>query len=114
MPARRLVIIAVTALIVGVPAVTHGAADASAAPAKDPAAKPLARAAALSQAWGRCPTARPAQTLLDRAQRTRAKKPRVVRARAAVRAWKGVVVDCSKPVRQPTVVLGGGEYLPPG
>lgn len=113
MAASRLAIIAVTALVAGVPALTHGAGDAAAARAKDPAAKPLARATALSKSWGRCPTARPAHRLLNRAQRTRAAKPRVVRARAAVRAWRGVAATCSKPVPQPTVVLGGGEYLPP-
>lgn len=77
-----------------------GAPDASAAAPGDAL---LARAGALSQQWGRCPTARPAHRVLSVARRTSAPRPRVRRARAAVRRWHAVARECSRPVPQPTV-----------
>jgi len=66
----------------------------------------LSRAEALSQQWGRCPTARPAHRVLAVARRTSAPRPRVRRARAALRAWNGVAEACSRPVPQPAVTPG--------
>ena len=63
----------------------------------------LARAEALSQQWGRCPTSRPAHRVLAVARRTSAPRPRVRRARAALRSWHGVARECSRPVPQPSV-----------
>jgi hypothetical protein len=66
----------------------------------------LARAEALSQQWGRCPTARPAHRVLAEARRTSEPRPRVRRARAALRAWSAVAQECARPVPQPTVSPG--------
>lgn len=107
---RILRIIAITALIVLAGVTVAQGAPAGAA--KDPAAAPIATATALSQTWGRCPSARTAHHVLAVARRTRAVKPRVKRARAAVRAWRGVVRECSKPIEQPIVIVGGTAYLP--
>ncbi len=76
----------------------------AAPPPPAPGAAAIMRAEALSARWGRCPTARPAQRLLDVAERTTAPRPRVRRARAALRAWTAVARDCAQPVDQPTVV----------
>ncbi len=105
----HIILIAVLALL-AVTAVAQAAPSSSAA--KDPAAAPIATATKLSQTWGRCPSARTAHRTLAIARRTRAAKPRVKRARAAVRAWRGVQRECSKPVDQPIVIVGGTAYLP--
>ena len=47
----------------------------------------IARAHDLAGTWGRCPTARPAAQVLALAERTKAPRPRVRRARAALGAW---------------------------
>lgn len=67
----------------------------------------IARAEALAAQWGRCPTARPAQRVLDQARRTSAPVPRVRRARAALRAWTAVARECARPVDQPQVIVSG-------
>lgn len=67
----------------------------------------LARADALSTQWGRCPDARPAQRILDRAHRTATPRLRATRARAAVAAWTAVAHSCAQPVDQPTVTVSG-------
>lgn len=111
-----LVAIALIALAPVAASAAHGPSAtplAQGTPAKDPAAAVLAKASVLATDWGRCPTSRPAHRLLSIASRTRATKPRVQRARAALRAWQQVVADCSKPVEQPQVIIGGGGYLPP-
>jgi flagellar basal body-associated protein FliL len=118
-PITRIPLLIVIALIAVVPAgasAAHGASQAShakATPAKDPAAAVLAKASALATEWARCATSRPAHRLLSIANRTRATRPRVQRARAALRAWRLVVADCSKPVDQPQVIVGDVAYLPP-
>jgi len=81
--------------------------SAAPAPPPAPAAVAIARAETLAARWGRCPTARPAQRLLDQARRTTAPVPRVRRARAAVRAWTEVARACSQPVDQPAVIVSG-------
>lgn len=106
---RNLLLIAVLALA----ATAALAQGAPAGVAKDPAAAPIATATQLSKTWGRCPTARSAHRTLAIARRTKATKPRVRRARAAVRAWRDVARECSKPVEQPTVIVGDAAYLPP-
>lgn len=68
-----------------------------------PGARAIAQATELAREWGRCPTARPAHRALARAVRTRAPRPRAVRARAAVRAWREVARECARPVPLPTV-----------
>lgn len=86
------------------------AGPAAAAPAPAPVATgsaAIARAQALAQQWGRCPTARPAQRLLDQAVRTTRPVPRARRARAALRAWTDVARVCAQPVDQPTVIVSG-------
>lgn len=111
-----LIAIALIALAPAGASAAHGPSNAplaQAAPAKDPAAAVLAKASVLATDWGRCPTSRPAHRLLSIAGRTRANRPRVQRARAALRAWQRVVTDCSKPVEQPQVIVGGVAYLPP-
>lgn len=82
-------------------------APLSAAPAPPPAPgdAAIARADALAAHWGRCPTARPAERVLDQARRTTAPVPRVRRARAALRAWTEVARVCAQPVDQPTVTV---------
>lgn len=67
----------------------------------------IARAEALASHWGRCPTARPAQRVLDQARRTAAPVPRARRARAALRAWTEVARVCAQPVDQPVVTVPG-------
>lgn len=87
-----------------------GAAPLVAAPSSPPPAPgdaAIARAEALAAQWGRCPTARPAQRVLDQARRTTAPVPRVRRARAALRAWTAVARECARPVDQPQVIVSG-------
>jgi hypothetical protein len=97
--ARRLAIV-LAALAAIAPLAVAGAA----APAPGDAL--IAQARELAGDWGRCPTARPAARVLAQAERTSAPRPRVRRARAAVRAWHGVARDCARPVPQPTVTPG--------
>ena len=85
-------------------AISLPTALSTAAPA--PGAADIARATALSHEWGRCPTARPAARVLAQAVRTEKPRPRVRRARAAVRAWTVVAAECSRPVAMPTVTPG--------
>ena len=80
-------------------------ADHASSQTRAPSVAPLARADALSAQWGRCPDARPAQRILDRAHRTAAPRLRATRARAAVSAWTAVAHDCAQPVDQPTVTV---------
>jgi hypothetical protein len=98
--ANRLVI-----AVVGIAAVASvavpGLASSSSAPAPGDAI--IARAHDLAGKWGRCPTARPAARVLALAERTKAPRPRVRRARAALGAWKAVARDCAQPVAEPTV-----------
>jgi hypothetical protein len=109
-----LVALALVALAPVAASAAKGPANGPLASAKkDPAAAPLTKASTLATDWGRCPTSRPAHRLLTIASRTRANRPRVQRARAALRAWQRVVTDCSKPVEQPQVFVGGVAYLPP-
>ncbi len=82
-----------------------GPVSAAPAPPPAPGAAVIARAEALAAQWGRCPTARPAQRVLDQARRTTAPVPRVRRARAALRAWTEVARVCAQPVDQPTVIV---------
>jgi hypothetical protein len=79
------------------------AAPRPAAGAQAPGAPAIAQAGELAREWGRCPTARPAHRALARAVRTRAPRPRVLRARAALRAWRQVARECTRPVPLPTV-----------
>lgn len=79
----------------------------AAAPAPAPGDAAIARAEVLAAHWGRCPTARPAQRLLDQARRTEQPAPRVRRARAALRAWTEVARVCAQPVDQPVVAVPG-------
>ena len=76
------------------------------APSPAPGDALIARAQELAGTWGRCPTARPAARVLAQAERTVAPRPRVRRARAAVRAWHAVARECAQPVDQPTVTPG--------
>ena len=111
----RIAFLVAVALVALAPVAAQAApakVPAVSAVAKDPAATPLALARSLSADWGRCPTSRPAHRLLGIAARTRAPRPRVQRARAAVRAWRAVVADCSKPVPQPSVMVGPSGYVP--
>jgi hypothetical protein len=95
---RRLTALAALALALAVPALERPVAAAAAS--GDAA---IARAAALADRWGRCPTARPAHRALARARRTAAPRPRARRARVALRSWRSVARECSRPVDQPTV-----------
>lgn len=67
----------------------------------------IARAEVLAAQWGRCPTAPPAQRVLDQARRTTAAVPRARRARAALRAWTTVARVCAQPVDPPVVIVSG-------
>lgn len=100
---RRSALIAVPAAAA---ALALGALGGSQPAAAAPGDALLARAEALSQQWGRCPTARPAHRVLAEARRTTEPRPRVRRARAALRAWTGVAEQCARPVPQPTVIPG--------
>ncbi|MEQ8833753.1 MAG: hypothetical protein RIB67_04835 [Miltoncostaeaceae bacterium] len=104
-PRLALTLLVAAAAVVPATAATTAAA-APLKPAKDPAAAPLARAAEMSQVWGRCQTARPAHRLLTIAKRTPAVRPRVKRAKAAVIKWRSVERVCSKPFNGPRVWLG--------
>ena len=75
---------------------------------------PLAAAQVLEAQWGRCPTARPALALVAVAERPDAPSIRLVRARVALRAFRIVAAECSKPVPMPSVVLppSDGPVLP--
>ena len=96
----RLAVILIAMVSLGLAPALAGAASPSAAASAD-----IARAQALSAQWGRCPTARPAQSILDLATRTTAPRLRATRARSAVRAWTTVATVCSAPVDQPTVIV---------
>lgn len=98
----RPLAIAIVALAVLAPLAVSGAG----APEPAPGDALIARAHVLAGQWGRCPTARPAARVLARAERTAAPRPRVRRARAAVRAWQAVASECAQPVPQPTVTPG--------
>lgn len=108
MPNIRIILTIALLALIATAALAQGAPSRSA----DPAAGQIAAATELSKTWGRCPTARPAHRALSLARRTKAAKPRVRRARAAVRAWRGVERDCSKPIDQPTVVVGTVTFVP--
>ena len=97
--ANRLVI-AVVGLAALAPLAVPGLAASS---ARSPGDAIIARAQDLAGQWGRCPTARPAAQALALAERTKAPRPRVRRARAALGAWNAVARDCAQPVAQPTV-----------
>jgi hypothetical protein len=101
---RSSTLIAVAAAVAAIAAGGLGAPAPSAAAPGDAL---LARAGTLSQQWGRCPTSRPAHRVLAVARRTSAPRPRVRRARAAVRSWHAVARECSRPVPQPTVNPAG-------
>jgi hypothetical protein len=98
-------------LLLAVPAAAAALAIGAIGAPQPAAAAPgdalIARAGALADQWGRCPTARPAHRVLAAARRTERPRPRVRRARAALRAWNGVAEACARPVPQPTVTLGG-------
>ena len=94
----RLALILIATLAIGVAPTLAGAASS-------PGAADIARAQALSHQWGRCPTARPAQSILDLAKRTTKPSLRATRARSAVRAWTTVATVCAQPVDQPTVTF---------
>ena len=73
--------------------------------AKEIASTALSQARALHADWGRCPTARPANTLLRQASRA---KRVAVRARLAVKAvasFEKVAAECIVPADQPTIVV---------
>jgi hypothetical protein len=101
--ANRLVI-----AVVGIAALASIAVPgvASSSSAAGPGDAMIARAQSLAGKWGRCPTARPAAQVLALAERTKAPRPRVRRARAALGAWNTVARECSQPVAQPTVTPG--------
>lgn len=96
----RLALILIATLAIGLAPALAGAATPPVS-----ASANIAKAQALSVQWGRCPTARPAQSILDLAKRTTAPTPRATRARSAVRAWTTVAKVCSAPVAQPTVIV---------
>lgn len=85
------------------------AAGAASPGAVSPGGAALVEAEALADAWGRCPTARPAARTLATARRLQrdAARPAVKRrsARAALGAWRRVAEDCAMPVAMPTVVV---------
>ncbi|WP_217914227.1 hypothetical protein [Miltoncostaea marina] len=99
---RTALAIALTALAALTPALAAGA-PGHGAPA--PGDRLVARADAMAAQWGRCPTARTAHRVLAQARRTTAPRPRVRRARAAVRSWQGVARECARPVPMPSVTL---------
>jgi hypothetical protein len=101
--ANRLVIAVAGIAALASIAVPGGVAAAS-APAPGDAI--ITRARDLADKWGRCPTARPAAQVLALAERTKAPRPRVRRARAALGAWNSVARECAQPVAQPTVTPG--------
>ncbi|MCC6831295.1 MAG: hypothetical protein IT200_08110 [Thermoleophilia bacterium] len=76
------------------------AQPSAAAQAHRPGDVALRQATALSAQWGRCPTSPPAHRALA-AARTAPHPARAVRARAALRAWRQVVRECSAPVPMP-------------
>ena len=94
------------AAAVGIAALASLAAPGIRASAPAPGDAIIARAHELAGVWGRCPTARPAAQVLALAERTKAPRPRVRRARAALRAWHAVARECAEPVDQPTVTPG--------
>ena len=96
--ANRLVI-----AVVGIAALASVAVPGLASSAPAPGDAMIARAHDLAGKWGRCPTARPAAQVLALAERTKAPRPRVRRARAALGAWNAVARDCAQPVAEPTV-----------
>ena len=99
--ANRLVIAAV-----GIAALASLAVPGVGAAAPAPGDAIIAKAHDLAGTWGRCPTARPAARVLALAERTKAPRPRVRRARVALGAWRSVARECAQPVAQPTVTPG--------
>lgn len=107
MPARRLLVATLAALAVAAPV-------AAGAPAPE-GSQTLVKAEALASIWGRCPTAAPANGLLQAARRPAAERVRDRRAGAALRAFRSVALECAKPVPLPRVSVppSEGPVLPP-
>jgi hypothetical protein len=105
---RPLLLVAVAALLLALVASRPAAAASSPTQA-------MAQARALAADWGRCPTARPANSLLRRAERTRAQKERARLARRAVGAYEKVADECILPVDEPRVTVPSpeGPVAPP-
>lgn len=72
-------------------------------------AQAIAQARAMAADWGRCPTARPANALLHRAERARGQKDRARLAQRAVGAYERVAQECILPVDEPRVVVPAPE-----
>jgi hypothetical protein len=89
-----------------------GLSPAAAAPknsAKETAAAALAQAKALQADWGRCPTARPANALVQRASKAKGVALRARLAIKAVDAFEKVAAECIQPVDQPTIIVPPSE-----
>lgn len=85
-----------------------GLSPAAAAPgssAKEIASKALSQAKALQADWGRCPTARPANALVQRASTAKKVALRARLAVKAVAAFEQVAAECIVPFDQPTIVV---------
>jgi type II secretory pathway pseudopilin PulG len=103
-----------TLLIVGILAalLATGLSPAAAAPvnsSKEIASKALSQAKALQADWGRCPTARPANALVQRASNAKGIATRARLAVKAVDAFEKVAAECIMPVDQPTIVVSPSE-----
>ena len=108
---RRLALTTAIAAAAFVPTVALAAPQAPAS-AQDPASSALRAADTLAADWGRCATARPAHRMLAIAHTTRARQMRMHRAQGALRAWRTVKQECSKPVAQPQVSVGASGFMP--
>ena len=108
MSPRRLLVAALAAVTLAAPAAAAGAPAQAPPPAR-------VKAERLASIWGRCPTAHDANRLLAIARRPARRPVRTRRAGAALRAYRVVVVQCSKPVPMPTVIVPptDGPVLPP-
>lgn len=114
-PGTPLVVILLSAAVVGAIAAGSGI-DAAAAktPPRDAAAAPLAQATRLQARWGHCDgrATAVATRQLARAKATRAPRPRLTRARTAVRTWHAVARACMDSGTGAPITVGRGAYLP--
>ncbi|MFN8108942.1 MAG: hypothetical protein U0Y82_03735 [Thermoleophilia bacterium] len=91
---RRIAATAVAALALMAPMAAAASGDGD-----------LRQATALAAVWGRCPTSPAAHHALAVARHAPAAR-RAPLAHRALTAWRGVVVDCSRPVPMPVAVPG--------
>jgi hypothetical protein len=107
-PLARILLLAAL-LVAFLTAGLSPAAAAAKSSQQEIASKALSQARALQADWGRCPTARPANALLQRASKAKGVAVRARLAVKAVGAFEKVAAECIMPVDQPTIIVPPSE-----